>query len=137
MFKISQMLDDNNLYSVADKVDRIAQAVKNFNSDQEALAYINSLIGRGGIMNFAQAMDSAANQGVSVKNISIKNIPQMQAKYKESIPKTPMMPMPMGMPVQPMPMQPMGMPMTTMPIVPKPVLAPMAPPAPQPVVQKK
>jgi hypothetical protein len=71
-------------------------------------------------------MDSAANSGANVNGVSIKNIPQFQAKYKESIPKMPMMP---GMPMPVAPMQMMPMPVAPMPM---PVAKP-TPIAPMPV----
>ena len=131
LIKLAQTLDSRNLYSLADKVDRIAQNTLAFQSDQELMNYLNSIVGKNGINTFAQAMDSAANSGANVKGISIKNIPQFQAKYKESIPKMPMMPgMPMpGMPMPVAPMQMMPMPVAPMPM---PVAKP-TPIAPMPV----
>ena len=129
LFKLAQILDSRNLYSLADKVDRIAQNTLTFKSDQELTNYLNSIVGKNGIASFAQAMDSAANSGANVNGVSIKNIPQFQAKYKESMPKMPMMP---GMP---MPVAPMtGMPMMSMPVAPMPMpVAKPAPIAPMPV----
>lgn len=120
LFKLAQILDSRNLYSLADKVDRIAQNTFSFKSDQELTNYLNSIVGKNGIASFAQAMDSAANSGANVNGVSIKNIPQFQAKYKESIPKMPMMP---GMPMPVAPMQMMPMPVAPMPtpIAPMPV----------------
>jgi hypothetical protein len=131
LFKLAQILDSRNLYSLADKVDRIAQNTFSFKSDQELTNYLNSIVGKNGIASFAQAMDSAANSGANVNGVSIKNIPQFQAKYKESIPKMPMMPgMPMpGMPMPVAPMQMMPMPVAPMPM---PVAKP-TPIAPMPV----
>ena len=133
LFKLAQILDSRNLYSLADKVDRIAQNTFSFKSDQELTNYLNSIVGKNGIASFAQAMDSAANSGANVNGVSIKNIPQFQAKYKESIPKMPMMPgMPMpGMPMPVAPMQMMPMPVAPMPM-PMPVNKP-TPIAPMPV----
>lgn len=136
LFKLAQILDSRNLYSLADKVDRIAQNTLTFKSDQELTNYLNSIVGKNGIASFAQAMDSAANSGANVNGVSIKNIPQFQAKYKESMPKMPMMPgMPMPgmtMPVAPMPGMPM--PMMPMPVAPMPMpVAKPAPIAPMPV----
>jgi hypothetical protein len=128
LFKLAQILDSRNLYSLADKVDRIAQNTFSFKSDQELTNYLNSIVGKNGIASFAQAMDSAANSGANVNGVSIKNIPQFQAKYKESIPKMPMMPMP-GMPMPVAPMQMMPMPVAPMPM---PVAKP-TPIAPMPV----
>ena len=128
LIKLAQTLDSRNLYSLADKVDRIAQNTLAFQSDQELMNYLNSIVGKNGINTFAQAMDSAANSGANVKGISIKNIPQFQAKYKESIPKMPMMP---GMPMPVAPMQMMPMPVAPMPM-PMPVAKP-TPIAPMPV----
>ncbi len=125
LFKLAQILDSRNLYSLADKVDRIAQNTLTFKSDQELTNYLNSIVGKNGIASFAQAMDSAANSGANVNGVSIKNIPQFQAKYKESMPKMPMMPG-MPMPVAPMP----GMPMMPMPVAPMPMPMPVAKPAP-------
>jgi hypothetical protein len=125
LFKLAQILDSRNLYSLADKVDRIAQNTLTFKSDQELTNYLNSIVGKNGIASFAQAMDSAANSGANVNGVSIKNIPQFQAKYKESMPKMPMMPG-MPMPVAPMP----GMPMMPMPVAPIPMPMPVAKPAP-------
>ena len=126
LFKLAQILDSRNLYSLADKVDRIAQNTFSFKSDQELTNYLNSIVGKNGIASFAQAMDSAANSGANVNGVSIKNIPQFQAKYKESIPKMPMMPgMPMPvaqMPMMPMPVAPMPMPVARpTPVAPMPV----------------
>jgi hypothetical protein len=126
LFKLAQILDSRNLYSLADKVDRIAQNTFSFKSDQELTNYLNSIVGKNGIASFAQAMDSAANSGANVNGVSIKNIPQFQAKYKESIPKMPMMP---GMPMPVAPMQMMPMPVAPMPM---PVAKP-TPIAPMPV----
>jgi hypothetical protein len=128
LFKLAQILDSRNLYSLADKVDRIAQNTFSFKSDQELTNYLNSIVGKNGIASFAQAMDSAANSGANVNGVSIKNIPQFQAKYKESIPKMPMMP---GMPMPVAPMQMMPMPVAPMPM-PMPVAKP-TPIAPMPV----
>jgi hypothetical protein len=131
LFKLAQTLDSRNLYSLADKVDRIAQNTLAFQSDQELMNYLNSIVGKNGINTFAQAMDSAANSGANVKGISIKNIPQFQAKYKESIPKMPMMP---GMPMPGMPMPVAQMPMMPMPVAPMPMpVARPTPVAPMPV----
>lgn len=124
LLRLAKILDSKKLYSLADKVDRIAQNNLSFKTDQEAIDYINSLVGKMGITSFAQAMDSAANQGVNVNNISIKNIPQFQAKYKESAPKMPMMPG-MPMPVAPMPVMPMPMNVQSLrPQVPAPAVIP-------------
>ncbi len=133
LLRLAKILDNRKLYSLADKVDRIAQNNLTFNSDQEMMNYLNSIVGKNGINSFAQAMDSAANSGANVKGISIKNIPTFQAKYKESVPKMPMMPgMPMpGMPMPGMPMPGMPMPVTPMPMMPMPV-APMPMPTPAP-----
>lgn len=125
--KLAQILDSKKLYSVADKVDRIAQAGLVFNTEQEAMNYVNSIVGKNGITSITQAMDSAANSGVNVKGISIKNLPTFQAKYKESAPKMPVMPM--AMPGMPMPVAPM--PMMPMPVAPMPTAKP-APVAPTP-----
>lgn len=127
--KIAQILDSKKLYSLADKVDRIAQNSLSFNSEQDLMNYINSIVGKNGISSFTQAMDSAANSGANVKGISIKNIPTFQAKYKESMPKT-MMPMP-GMPMPAMPMAPVPMPMApaVMPPVKPTPIAPMPMPS--------
>ena len=131
LIKLAQTLDSRNLYSLADKVDRIAQNTLAFQSDQELMNYLNSIVGKNGINTFAQAMDSAANSGANVKGISIKNIPQFQAKYKESIPKMPMMP---GMPMPGMPMPVAQMPMMPMPVAPMPMPAARPTPvAPMPV----
>jgi len=131
LIKLAQTLDSRNLYSLADKVDRIAQNTLAFQSDQELMNYLNSIVGKNGINTFAQAMDSAANSGANVKGISIKNIPQFQAKYKESIPKMPMMP---GMPMPGMPMPVAQMPMMPMPVAPMPMpVARPTPVAPMPV----
>ena len=131
LIKLAQTLDSRNLYSLADKVDRIAQNTLAFQSDQELMNYLNSIVGKNGINTFAQAMDSAANSGANVKGISIKNIPQFQAKYKESIPKMPMMP---GMPMTGMPMPVAQMPMMPMPVAPMPMpVARPTPVAPMPV----
>ena len=129
LFKLAQILDSRNLYSLADKVDRIAQNTLSFKSDQELSNYLNSIVGKNGIASFTQAMDSAANSGANVNGVSIKNIPQFQAKYKESIPKMPMMPgMPMPvaqMPMMPMPVAPMPMPVARpTPVAPMPVQTP-------------
>ena len=130
LFKLAQILDSRNLYSLADKLDRIAQNTFSFKSDQELTNYLNSIVGKNGIASFAQAMDSAANSGANVNGVSIKNIPQFQAKYKESIPKMPMPGMPMpGMPMPVAPMQMMPMPVAPMPM---PVAKP-TPIAPMPV----
>ena len=128
LFKLAQILDSRNLYSLADKVDRIAQNTFSFKSDQELTNYLNSIVGKNGIASFAQAMDSAANSGANVNGVSIKNIPQFQAKYKESIPKMPMMP---GMPMPGMPMTGMPMPVAPMQMMPMPV-APMPMPVAKP-----
>ena len=131
LIKLAQTLDSRNLYSLADKVDRIAQNTLAFQSDQELMNYLNSIVGKNGINTFAQAMDSAANSGANVKGISIKNIPQFQAKYKESIPKMPMMP---GMPMPGMPMPVAQMSMMPMPVAPMPMPAARPTPvAPMPV----
>ena len=131
LFKLAQILDSRNLYSLADKVDRIAQNTLSFKSDQELSNYLNSIVGKNGIASFTQAMDSAANSGANVNGVSIKNIPQFQAKYKESIPKMPMMP---GMPMPGMPMPVAPMPMMPMPVAPMPMpVARPAPVAPMPV----
>jgi len=128
LFKLAQILDSRNLYSLADKVDRIAQNTLSFKSDQELSNYLNSIVGKNGIASFTQAMDSAANSGANVNGVSIKNIPQFQAKYKESIPKMPMpgMPMPVAqMPMMPMPVAPMPMPVARpTPVAPMPVQTP-------------
>jgi hypothetical protein len=126
LFKLAQILDSRNLYSLADKVDRIAQNTFSFKNDQELTNYLNSIVGKNGIASFAQAMDSAANSGANVNGVSIKNIPQFQAKYKESIPKMPMMP---GMPMPVAPMQMMPMPVAPMPMP----VAKSTPIAPMPV----
>lgn len=131
LFKLAQILDSRNLYSLADKVDRIAQNTLSFKSDQELSNYLNSIVGKNGIASFTQAMDSAANSGANVNGVSIKNIPQFQAKYKESIPKMPMMP---GMPMPGMPMPVAPMPMMPMPVAPMPMPAARPTPvAPMPV----
>ena len=132
LLRLAKILDNRKLYSLADKVDRIAQNSLTFNSDQEMMNYLNSIVGKNGINSFAQAMDSAANSGANVKGISIKNIPTFQAKYKESVPKMPMMPgMPMpGMPVSPMPMMPMPVAPMPMPAARPTPIAPMPMPAP-------
>ena len=92
---------------------------------------LNSIVGKNGIASFTQAMDSAANSGANVNGVSIKNIPQFQAKYKESIPKMPMMP---GMPMPGMPMPVAPMPMMPMPVAPMPMPAARPTPvAPMPV----
>jgi hypothetical protein len=127
LFKLAQILDSRNLYSLADKVDRIAQNTFSFKSDQELTNYLNSIVGKNGIASFAQAMDSAANSGANVNGVSIKNIPQFQAKYKESIPKMPMMP---GMPMPGMPMPVAPMQMMPMPVAPMPMPMPVAKPTP-------
>ncbi len=134
LLRLAKILDNRKLYSLADKVDRIAQYNLSFNSDQEMMNYLNSIVGKNGINSFAQAMDSAANSGANVKGISIKNIPTFQAKYKESVPKMPMMP---GMPMPGMPMPVTPMPMMPMPVAPMPMpaarptpVAPMPTPAP-------
>jgi hypothetical protein len=127
LFKLAQILDSRNLYSLADKVDRIAQNTFSFKSDQELTNYLNSIVGKNGIASFAQAMDSAANSGANVNGVSIKNIPQFQAKYKESIPKMPMMP---GMPMTGMPMPVAPMQMMPMPVAPMPMPMPVAKPTP-------
>jgi hypothetical protein len=124
---LAQILDSRNLYSLADKVDRIAQNTFSFKSDQELTNYLNSIVGKNGIASFAQAMDSAANSGANVNGVSIKNIPQFQAKYKESIPKMPMMP---GMPMPGMPMPVAPMQMMPMPVAPMPMPMPVAKPTP-------
>lgn len=132
LLRLAKILDNRKLYSLADKVDRVAQNNLSFNSDQEMMNYLNSIVGKNGINSFAQAMDSAANSGANVKGISIKNIPTFQAKYKESVPKMPMMPgMPMpGMPVAPMPMMPMPVAPMPMPAARPTPIAPMPMPAP-------
>lgn len=132
LLRLAKILDNRKLYSLADKVDRVAQNNLSFNSDQEMMNYLNSIVGKNGINSFAQAMDSAANSGANVKGISIKNIPTFQAKYKESVPKMPMMPgMPMpGMPVSPMPMMPMPVAPMPMPAARPTPIAPMPMPAP-------
>ena len=131
LFKLAQILDSRNLYSLADKVDRIAQNTLSFKNDQELSNYLNSIVGKNGIASFTQAMDSAANSGANVNGVSIKNIPQFQAKYKESIPKMPMMP---GMPMPGMPMPVAQMPMMPMPVAPMPMPAVRPTPvAPMPV----
>ena len=136
LLRLAKILDNRKLYSLADKVDRIAQNSLTFNSDQEMMNYLNSIVGKNGINSFAQAMDSAANSGANVKGISIKNIPTFQAKYKESVPKMPMMP---GMPMPGMPMPVAPMPMMPMPVAPMPMpaarptpVAPMPVPTPAP-----
>lgn len=136
LLRLAKILDSRKLYSLADKVDRIAQNSLTFNSDQEMMNYLNSIVGKNGINSFAQAMDSAANSGANVKGISIKNIPTFQAKYKESVPKMPMMP---GMPMPGMPMPVTPMPMMPMPVAPMPMpvarptpVAPMPMPTPAP-----
>ncbi len=136
LLRLAKILDNRKLYSLADKVDRIAQYNLSFNSDQEMMNYLNSIVGKNGINSFAQAMDSAANSGANVKGISIKNIPTFQAKYKESVPKMPMMP---GMPMPGMPMPVTPMPMMPMPVTPMPMstarptpVAPMPVPTPAP-----
>ncbi len=136
LLRLAKILDNRKLYSLADKVDRIAQNSLTFNSDQEMMNYLNSIVGKNGINSFAQAMDSAANSGANVKGISIKNIPTFQAKYKESVPKMPMMP---GMPMPGMPMPVTPMPMMPMPVAPMPMpvarptpVAPMPMPTPAP-----
>lgn len=136
LLRLAKILDNRKLYSLADKVDRIAQNNLTFNSDQEMMNYLNSIVGKNGINSFAQAMDSAANSGANVKGISIKNIPTFQAKYKESVPKMPMMP---GMPMPGMPMPVTPMPMMPMPVAPMPMpaarptpIAPMPMPTPAP-----
>ncbi len=136
LLRLAKILDNRKLYSLADKVDRIAQNSLTFNSDQEMMNYLNSIVGKNGINSFAQAMDSAANSGANVKGISIKNIPTFQAKYKESVPKMPMMP---GMPMPGMPMPVTPMPMMPMPVAPMPMpaarptpIAPMPMPTPAP-----
>lgn len=136
LLRLAKILDNRKLYSLADKVDRIAQNSLTFNSDQEMMNYLNSIVGKNGINSFAQAMDSAANSGANVKGISIKNIPTFQAKYKESVPKMPMMP---GMPMPGMPMPVAPMPMMPMPVAPMPMpaatpvpVAPMPMPTPAP-----
>lgn len=134
LLRLAKILDNRKLYSLADKVDRVAQNNLSFNSEQEMMNYLNSIVGKNGINSFAQAMDSAANSGANVKGISIKNIPTFQAKYKESVPKMPMMP---GMPMPGMPMPVTPMPMMPMPVAPMPMpaarptpVAPMPTPAP-------
>lgn len=134
LLRLAKILDNKKLYSLADKVDRVAQNNLSFNSEQEMMNYLNSIVGKNGINSFAQAMDSAANSGANVKGISIKNIPTFQAKYKESVPKMPMMP---GMPMPGMPMPVTPMPMMPMPVAPMPMpaarptpVAPMPTPAP-------
>lgn len=133
LLKLAKILDSKKQYALADKIDRIAQNTLSFKSDQEALNYINSIVGKNGIMSFTQAMDAAANAGTNVNGVSIKNIPQFQAKYKESAPKMPMMPM---MPGAPMPVAPMPMPMMPMPVAPMPVAKP-TPIAPMPIPSVK
>ena len=131
LLRLAKILDNRKLYSLADKVDRIAQNSLTFNSDQEMMNYLNSIVGKNGINSFAQAMDSAANSGANVKGISIKNIPTFQAKYKESVPKMPMMPG-MPMPVTPMPMMPMPIAPMPMPAAKPAPVAPMPMPTPAP-----
>lgn len=131
LLRLAKILDNRKLYSLADKVDRIAQNSLTFNSDQEMMNYLNSIVGKNGINSFAQAMDSAANSGANVKGISIKNIPTFQAKYKESVPKMPMMPG-MPMPVAPMPMMPMSVAPMPIPAARPVPVAPMPMPTPAP-----
>ena len=128
LLRLAKILDNRKLYSLADKVDRVAQNNLSFNSDQEMMNYLNSIVGKNGINSFAQAMDSAANSGANVKGISIKNIPTFQAKYKESVPKMPMMP---GMPMPGMPMPVTPMPMMPMPVAPMPMPTPAPTAAPR------
>ena len=129
LLRLAKILDNRKLYSLADKVDRVAQNNLSFNSEQEMMNYLNSIVGKNGINSFAQAMDSAANSGANVKGISIKNIPTFQAKYKESVPKMRMMPG-MPMPVTPMPMMPMPVAPMPMPAARPTPVAPMPTPAP-------
>ena len=111
LFKLSQRLDKKNLYSLADKIDRLAQnQSKNFENKQQATEYIRNL----GMPSFSQNMDKAADEGVTINGISIKNDPEMQKLYKDSVSAVGAVAMP-GM--APMPMSPMPMPMP----------APMAP----------
>ena len=131
LLRLAKILDNRKLYSLADKVDRVAQNSLTFNSEQEMMNYLNSIVGKNGINSFAQAMDSAANSGANVKGISIKNIPTFQAKYKESVPKMPMMPG-MPMPVTPMPMMPMPIAPMPMPAAKPAPVAPMPMPTPAP-----
>ena len=82
LLKFSQKLDEKNLYAIADKLDRIAnQNSLDFKTDKEALDYIKKI----GIPVFSQAMDEAANRGVTVNKIPLENIPEMQKLYKESL----------------------------------------------------
>ncbi len=108
LFKLSQRLDKNNLYSLADKIDRLAQnQTKNFENKQQAIDYIKNL----GMPSFSQNMDKAADEGVSINGISIKNDPEMQKLYKDSLsaggavamPAMAPMPMPMPAPVAAVP----------------------------------
>ena len=111
LFKLSQRLDKKNLYSLADKIDRLAQSkLKNFENKQQATEYIRNLC----MPSFSQNMDKAADEGVTINGISIKNDPEMQKLYKDSVSAVGAVAMP-GM--APMPMSPMPMPMP----------APMAP----------
>jgi hypothetical protein len=107
LFKLSQKLDKNNLYSLADKIDRLAQnQTKNFENKQQALDYIKNL----GMPSFSQNMDKAADEGVSINGISIKNDPEMQKLYKDSSSPSGAVAMPAIAPM-PMPtMAPMPMP---------------------------
>ena len=111
LFKLSQRLDKKNLYLLADKIDRLAQnQSKDFENKQQATEYIRNL----GMQSFSQNMDKAADEGVTINGISIKNDPEMQKLYKDSVSAVGAVAMP-GM--APMPMSPMPMPMP----------APMAP----------
>ena len=82
LFKLSQRLDKKNLYLLADKIDRLAQnQSKDFENKQQATEYIRNL----GMPSFSQNMDKAADEGVTINGISIKNDPEMQKLYKDSV----------------------------------------------------
>ena len=70
------MLVSRNLYSLADKVDRIAQNTFSFKSDQELTNYLNSIVGKNGI-NTMTGFD------IETKKFIIKECP----KYEISITK--------------------------------------------------
>jgi len=104
LIEISEILDKNKLYSIADKIDRIAQNTsKNFDSIENAVEYIKKL----GLPTFTQNMDKAADDGVTIKGISIKNDPEMQKLYKDSAQvaggMTVMPSIPSPMPISPAP----------------------------------
>ena len=80
-------------------------------ADALSSAFCSNVFANLGMQSFSQNMDKAADEGVTINGISIKNDPEMQKLYKDSVSAggavamPAMAPMPMAAPM-PAPMAP-------------------------------